>query len=241
MASFAGTALEERPDLGRNLTHGLMDVLGSAIVKGEFDDGAFPTEAELANRHGVCRSVTREAVKMLVAKGMIAAWPRKGIRIQPVPSWNLFDPEVMRWLFHRGFSGDLLRQFDQLRIAIEPEAAALAARCADAGDLTAIEGALHRLADAPRQASDPLAAAAQFHGAILRASKNPFYERFAVLITMAMKASQQRGRHADPYPDIHGNRAKVFHAICTKNPQAASAAMHALISAETVEPRATVN
>src|SRR3546814_10069769 len=57
--------------LGRNLTYGLLDNLGRAIVTGQFDDEAFPTEAELTKRHGVSRSVTREAVKMLTAKGQM--------------------------------------------------------------------------------------------------------------------------------------------------------------------------
>ena len=50
---------------GRNLTFGLLDALGRAIVTGEYDEARFPTEAELAAEHGVSRSVTREAVKML--------------------------------------------------------------------------------------------------------------------------------------------------------------------------------
>ena len=63
------TPAELRLNLGRNLTHGLLDALGRAIVTGRYDDGPFPTEAELAKQHGVSRSVTREAVKMLTAKG----------------------------------------------------------------------------------------------------------------------------------------------------------------------------
>src|SRR3546814_15140853 len=63
--------------LGRNLTYGLLDNLGRAIVTGQFDDEAFPTEAELTKRHGVSRSVTREAVKMLTAKGLLSARPRQ--------------------------------------------------------------------------------------------------------------------------------------------------------------------
>jgi DNA-binding FadR family transcriptional regulator len=81
---------------GRNLTYGLLDTLGRAIVTGFYDDSTFPTEAELARQHAVSRSVTREAVKMLTAKGLLTARPRKGTTVQPPSSWNLFDPDVLR-------------------------------------------------------------------------------------------------------------------------------------------------
>ncbi len=57
--------------LGRNLTFGMLDTLGRAIVTGAFDSRRFPTEAELATQHAVSRSVSREAVKMLTAKGLL--------------------------------------------------------------------------------------------------------------------------------------------------------------------------
>jgi hypothetical protein len=104
----------------------MLDSLGRAIVTGRYEREAFPTEAELAKQHGVSRSVTREAVKMLTAKGLLSARPRQGTVVQPATNWNLFDTDVLRWLLERQFSIDLLRQFNQLRVAIEPEAAALA-------------------------------------------------------------------------------------------------------------------
>ena len=132
---------ELRPQLGRNLTHGLLDVLGRAIVTGGYGQQSFPTEAELAKQHGVSRSVTREAVKMLTAKGLLSSRPKQGTIVQPTTSWNLFDTDVLRWLLERTFSVDLLRHFNQLRVAIEPEAAALAAVYADTEEREAIDAA----------------------------------------------------------------------------------------------------
>ncbi len=72
-----------RPSLGRNLTNGMLAVVGRAIVTGQYDGKRFPTEAELTIEHGVSRSVTREAVKMLTAKGLLSARPRQGTIVQP--------------------------------------------------------------------------------------------------------------------------------------------------------------
>jgi len=174
---------------GRNLTYGLLDALGKAIVTGRYDGAHFPTEAELARQHSVSRSVTREAVKMLTAKGLLTARPRKGTTVQPPGQWNLFDPDVLRWLLDRKFSLELLRQFTELRIAIEPAAAALAARAADERGLGAIRAGYERMAAAEAGDDDPLEADIAFHIALLHASANPFYQQFRDVVETALRTS----------------------------------------------------
>ena len=171
---------------GRNLTYGMLDALGRGIVTGQWDARRFPTEAELAAEHGVSRSVTREAVKMLTAKGLLTARPRIGTSVQPQASWNLFDPDVLRWLLERNFSLDLLRQFSELRVAIEPAAAALAARRGDAG---AIEAGFARMVAAEAGKDDPLDSDIDFHIAVLNASGNAFYMQFRDVVTTALRTS----------------------------------------------------
>jgi len=177
------------PGGGRNLTYGLLEALGKAIVTGRYDGQHFPTEAELARQHSVSRSVTREAVKMLTAKGLLTARPRKGTTVQPPGQWNLFDTDVLRWLLDRKFSLELLRQFTELRIAIEPAAAALAARGADERGLEAIRAGYQRMAAAEAGDDDPLEADIAFHIALLRASANPFYQQFRDVVETALRTS----------------------------------------------------
>ena len=174
---------------GRNLTYGMLDALGRAIVTGHYESVQFPTEAELARDHAVSRSVTREAVKMLTAKGLLTARPRKGTTVQPPSCWNLFDTDVLRWLLERKFSLDLLRQFTELRIAIEPAAAALAARAANAEGLERIAAGYERMAAAEAGHDDTLEADIAFHIAVLEASANPFYVQFRDVVTTALRTS----------------------------------------------------
>lgn len=178
-----------RGSLGRNLTYGLLDSLGRAVVTGVYTGKRFPTEAELTAQHGVSRSVTREAVKMLTAKGLLSARPRQGTIVQPAQQWNLFDGDVLRWLLERKFSLDLLRQFSELRIAIEPAAAALAARAADARGVAAITAGYARMEAAERGEDDPLDSDIAFHIAVLRACGNPFYEQFEEVVATALRTS----------------------------------------------------
>ena len=218
-----------RPPLGRNLTYGMLDALGRAIVTGHYRETSFPTEAELAKQHGVSRSVTREAVKMLTAKGLLSARPRQGTVIQPTSSWNLFDTDVLRWLLERKFSVELLRHFTQLRVAMEPEAAALAARFAGDDDRRAITGGLARMQAAEEGLDEPLEADIAFHIAILNGSKNPFYAQFRDVVETALRTSIRftnriKGRTANV-----GDHAAVERAIAAGDDAAAREAMRLLI------------
>jgi DNA-binding FadR family transcriptional regulator len=216
--------------IGRNLTYAMLDALGKEIVTGGYHDRPFPTQAELAKRHDFSRSVTREAVKMLTAKGLLTARPRKGTSVQPSSAWNLFDPDVLRWLLERKFSLELLRQFSELRIAIEPAAAALAARAASAEGIAAIGAGYERMVAAEADDDDPLEADIAFHVAILEASANPFYQQFRDVVTTALRTSIRftnrfKGRTAS----LSQHRA-VLSAIERRNPEGATAGMVALIA-----------
>ncbi len=174
---------------GRNLTYGLLELLGRAIVTGRYEETAFPTEADLAQHYEVSRSVTREAVKMLTAKGLLTARPRKGTTVQPTDLWNLFDADVLRWLLERKFSLQLLRHFNELRIGIEPAAAALAARTASPEAIVGIQRGFARMEAAEVGDDDTLEADIAFHIAILRATANPFYLQFCDLVETALRTS----------------------------------------------------
>lgn len=216
--------------MGRNLTYGLLDALGRAIVTGRYDESAFPTEADLAKRHAVSRSVTREAVKMLTAKGLLTARPRKGTSIQPSAQWNLFDADVLRWLLERKFSLELLRQFSELRIAIEPAAAALSARAACADGLAAIKAGYRRMEAAEVGEDDALEADIAFHVAILAASANPFYVQFRDVVETALRTSIRfTNRFNGRTASLPQHRA-VLVAIEQRDADGAHRAMQALIA-----------
>jgi DNA-binding FadR family transcriptional regulator len=215
---------------GRNLTFAMLESLGRAIVTGAYDAERFPTEAELAARHMVSRSVTREAVKMLTAKGLLTARPRKGTTVQPSSYWNLFDTDVLRWLLERKFSLLLLRQFSELRIAIEPEASALAARGSDDSARAEIRAGFERMEAAEATGEDTLEADIAFHMAVLNASANPFYMQFCEVVATALRTSIRftnrfKGRTAS-LPAHHA----VLAAIEARDSGAARLAMAAIIA-----------
>ncbi len=218
-----------QPAAARNLTYSMLDEVGRDVVTGYYDERPFPTEAELAKQHMVSRSVTREAMKMLTAKGLLTARPRKGTSVQPSTMWNLFDPDVLRWLLERKFSLRLLRQFSELRVAIEPAAAALAAVAHDEATLAAIRAGYERMETAEAGGEDPLDADIAFHIAVLNASANPFYMQFRDVVSTALHTSirftnRLEGRTAS----LPAHKA-VLDAIAARDPAAAEAAMATII------------
>ncbi len=79
----------------RNVHGNTVDHLGSAIVAGHFGvAGALPPEPLLCEELGVSRTVIRESVKSLVAKGLIQTGPKVGTRVRPSNHWNWFDPDA---------------------------------------------------------------------------------------------------------------------------------------------------
>jgi len=175
---------------GRNLTQQLVHTLGAAIVQGKYTaEQGLPSEAELCEQYNISRSATREAVKMLTAKGLLTSRPRQGIRIQPQERWNLFDPDVLNWILRGAPTLKTLKEFLQLRIAVEPEAAALAAEKQDATQIALIGEALARMKAAEEGLDDPLEADITFHLGILAACGNPFYMQLRSFIETALRVS----------------------------------------------------
>jgi DNA-binding FadR family transcriptional regulator len=226
---------EERRDSGRSrgpyLIYSVVDQLGRDIVVGEYGEAnPFRGEAELAAKIGVGRSVLREAVKILGAKGLLTGRPRHGTWVQSEEHWNLLDPDVLRWLLERKFSLQRLMQFTEVRLAIEPIAAGLAASNPDPGALQPIEKAIRRMEAAESGDDDPLDSDIAFHVSILRASGNPFFLTLQDLVSSALKTSirltnQMKGVRL---ADVALHRS-VFDAIEARNAKLARSRMEALI------------
>ncbi len=208
----------------QNLTYGIVEELGVAVVTGAYGESdPFPIEAELCKRYGASRTALREAVKMLTAKGLLSARPRQGTKIEPEHRWNLLDPDVLRWMLERKFSLDLLAEFTEIRLAIEPTAAALAAQNANAEGLAQMSNAIERMRAAARGDDDPLTSDIAFHVGLLHATGNRFYAQLEGLISAALKTSIRLTNRVKgvPLADVEAHK-KVLDAIVAHNARKAS-------------------
>src|SRR5262245_10667008 len=97
------------------------------IIRGEIGQGELSTEGDLCQHFQVSRTVLREAVKVLVAKGLIELRPKTGMHVRPRSDWNLVDPDLLRWLCEAGVDEPFVRDLCEVRSIVEPAAAELAA------------------------------------------------------------------------------------------------------------------
>src|SRR5882757_9951537 len=114
-------------DIGRR-------ILGGLVKPGEL----LPRETELSQRLGVSRTALREAIKVLAGKGLVESRPKTGTRVRPRSDWNFLDPDVLSWRYAGGVSADDVRALFELRRAIEPMSAALAAQRATPAQIVEI-------------------------------------------------------------------------------------------------------
>jgi DNA-binding FadR family transcriptional regulator len=173
----------------RGLHGQLVESIGMSIAAGEFAAGEQISPESLAETFEVSRSVVREVLKVLEAKGLIGARPRTGTRVRPQTWWNLLDPDVIRW---RSTGPDSTRQFEELlgiRGAIEPLAARNATAAATPVDIQALADSLVAMSDAVSTQDWPAFTEADvvFHRALLRASGSLVVAQLADPIEAALR------------------------------------------------------
>lgn len=177
---------------GRGLHGQLVQQLGQMIVAGELGADRPLVPEEIGHRFEVSRTVVRESLRVLEAKGLVSARPNVGTRIRPVHEWNLLDPDVIEWRALGPFRADQARELSELRQAFEPLAAHLVA--AQASRLPEIARTrmleLSELLSEAAANADPVAyqrADAELHALILRATDNRMLEHLAAVVYGALE------------------------------------------------------
>ena len=173
-----------------NFTRHIVQSLGKAIALGEYPPGEpLKAEADLCADFDASRTVLREAVKMLTAKGMLDARPRRGTIVLPESQWNLSDPEILNWLLDRKGSLPIISEFADMRLAIEPAATGLAAANLNTETRNTLLKAIDRMKAAARGEDNHLDADIAFHVGILEASGNRFFWNMRHTIEVALRFS----------------------------------------------------
>jgi DNA-binding FadR family transcriptional regulator len=165
----------------------IVDSLGRDIVSGAIPiGGTLPGDAELMARFGVSRTVLREALKTIAAKGLIV--PRAGIgtRVTERENWSLFDPDILNWHFDCGIDEAFLVHLSEIRLAFEPYAAGLAAERATPEDIARLDQLADDMGRVDHTPESHALADLRFHLAVAEASRNPFLRSVGSLIEAAL-------------------------------------------------------
>jgi DNA-binding FadR family transcriptional regulator len=215
--------------------HGfVMADLGRSIVGGDFPaNSILPRDADLLKRYGVSRTVLREALKTLAAKGLIQAKAKIGTRVLSRSNWNLFDPYILKWHAESGaVDAQFLFDLQEMRVALEPEAARLAALRRTDNQVAELFSCVEEMGKPGVTGPDFVDSDLRFHVTVAEASQNPFMRAINVLIEVALEAAF---RVSSPIPNtVAHERAITRHraiaqAIKDGDAAGAQAAMHLVI------------
>ncbi len=129
----------------RGILGSVVAELGARVVGGEWAEGdVMPKEADLVEEMRVSRSVIREALRILGAKGLIRSRTSDGTRIQPRNTWRLLDPDLIDWRIQAGDTKSLLHDLLKVRLALEPGVVFVATQTASAESRKRISAAWER-------------------------------------------------------------------------------------------------
>jgi DNA-binding FadR family transcriptional regulator len=219
----------------------VLNDLGLDIVSGQISLESSVLAEQLEERYGVSRSVVREAVRVLQSLGMVASVKRVGMRVLPMSQWSLYDPLVIRWRLEQAENGQQLRSLTELRNAIEPQAAQLAAIHASDDAASELLALAARMRSVGRSGDLELFLELdiRFHSLVLAASGNEMFARLDRVIAEVLTGRTHRGlMPSTPHEEALQLHVDVADAIQGKRPDDAYASMERIMSRtiEEVEP-----
>lgn len=162
-----------------------VDIIARRYAEG----GRLPGDAELTAMFGVSRPVLRESVKTLVAKGLLTTKARVGTVVRERAAWNMFDADVLAWHLDAGIDRRFLNDLAEIRLTVEPRAAALAAERRSEEDIAELQRSMDRMRQETSESVGFADADLAVHLAVARASGNPFMRSIGHVIEAALRAA----------------------------------------------------
>jgi DNA-binding FadR family transcriptional regulator len=215
----------------KNVHGNTVDLLGEAIVAGRYAVGAaIPPEPLLGEELGVSRTVVREAVKSLIAKGLVSTGPKVGTRVLSNDQWNWFDPDVIAWQSKAGLTAEFLRDLQDLRRVVEPAAVRLAALRATDKEIAEVEAAFEGMRRAVEEGGDYVTYDLRFHQGLLKACRNRMLVQMSKALSALLRTSFEisTSRKDGPRSSLPLHRA-VLDAVIARDPSRAERAILVLI------------
>lgn len=202
------------------------------IARGEFTDGAAPSELDVAKEFGVSRVVAREALKALETLDVVTITQGRRFLVRPATQWDYLSPRLVEWL-PADQAEHLLGDLHDVRLILEPK---LAARAATIADDDAIRRMRELVESMDSLESDPeayLVVDLEFHALICNVCGNRLLERFMYscrwLLTDSRRLTNQKPSAIPSASRLH---REIFNAIEARDPERAEEAMRAHIGPE---------
>lgn len=229
----------------RGILSGVVHELGCRIVSGQWLE-KLPREVDLITELGVSRSVVREALRTLAAKGLIRSRPMDGTKVQPRSEWRLLDPDLITWTIEAGDKRALLTDLMKVRLVMEPGIVYTSTELATDKQRAAVTEAWHEKLRVESDRGIPdqqrrrnfITADLAFHQAFINVVGSEILDQLIRVIQAALRLlldlqMQAKGTTVkfigmDESTRLHED---VYNAFMSGNPEEAEQAMRRLIEA----------
>lgn len=218
---------------GRGLHGQLVQQLGQMIVSGDLGADRPLVPEEIGQRFEVSRTVVRESLRVLEAKGLVSARPNVGTRVRPVADWNLLDPDIIEWRAFGPQRDDQRRELGELRWTIEPLAARLAAGHGRPDIQQRLADMVEIMGHALGQGDAITFARAdnEFHALLIQVAGNRMLEHLSGIVSAALQVSGSPITACDrPSETCVAHHARMVEALAAGDAVGAENAMRQLLT-----------
>ncbi|MFF7592531.1 FadR/GntR family transcriptional regulator [Kitasatospora purpeofusca] len=218
---------------GRGLHGQLVQQLGQMIVSGDLGADRPLVPEEIGQRFEVSRTVVRESLRVLEAKGLVSARPNVGTRVRPVSDWNLLDPDIIEWRAFGPQRDEQRRELFELRWSIEPLASRLASGHGREDVQQRLAELIEILGHACAQAdlATYARADAELHVLILQLAGNRMLEHLSGIVACALQVSGGPATACErPSEASVGMHARLVEALGSGDGSTAENTMRALLT-----------
>ena len=206
----------------------MLATLVEKIVSGELAPGSpLPTEASLCDAFGVSRTVIRESLKLLEAKGLVRVKQGQGTTVEPTEQWDVLDPLVLETAIRCAGTFEILDDVIDVRVGLESQMTRRTAILMTDAQLDELHDslvALEKLLDQPERYQK---ADTEYHDLILRGSGNRLGRSIIRSIHPHARASLRYTGEvgADHLLTSYRSHAAIYERLVARDPEGAAAEM----------------
>jgi DNA-binding FadR family transcriptional regulator len=234
-SGYASAVPEQRQvgGTGDALHASVLDTIGLRIATGDLAEGGVLTLDGIKDEFGVSRTVARETMRVLESMGLVTSRRRVGITVQPRTSWQVYDPRLIWWQLAGPNRDAQLRSLTELRIAVEPVAAARAAWNASARERDRLLDLAARMREEGEAGAleEFLELDVEFHTLLLETCGNEMFAALEGVVAVVLRGRTSLGlMPKNPVPSALDLHEEVARAVAARRPEEAELAMRALLA-----------